>query len=295
MATTTVPSSLKGKPPVVDGEKEERLKLLLFGEAGSGKTWNSILPTTYILDCEKGTDHYPQLILDSGSVVSHINTLDEAIAEVHALIKEQHGYTTLLIDPLTTIYAHEVDKMEDQYGDEFGRHYGKANRKYYRLCRLLTSPSLDMNVIATAHNKNAYNAEHELSGQTFDAGKKTDFIFDLVFQLMLSADRTERFAYVRKSRLPNEFPQNDRFRWSYDELARRYGKERLERTACPVQLASEEQVVLLRSMVTSLDEADKKALKYSRSSLAKVDDFSDLPTEVAAVAIEKIGERLKGK
>ena len=52
--------ALKGKKPE---QKEKRLKMFIFGAAGIGKTTAAIqFPQNYIIDTEKGTDYYSNII-----------------------------------------------------------------------------------------------------------------------------------------------------------------------------------------------------------------------------------------
>ena len=52
--------ALKGKKPQ---PKDRRLKLFMYGEAGVGKTTAACqLPKPYIIDTERGTDNYADLI-----------------------------------------------------------------------------------------------------------------------------------------------------------------------------------------------------------------------------------------
>ena len=147
-----ISAMLRGKQPK---DIPKRLKLLLYGPAGVGKTMAAIqLPKPYVIDCEKGTDHYGALIEKSGGAVFQTTVMAELILEVRSLVSEEHGYRTLVIDPITTVYQDLLDESEKKVGTQWGRHYGAANQQMKRLANLIMS--LDMNVIVTAHAKPVY-------------------------------------------------------------------------------------------------------------------------------------------
>jgi hypothetical protein len=216
------------------------------------------------------------------------SSTEEAIAEVRALMSESHPYQTLIIDPITTLFYQSVDEGERLVGTEFGKHYGHANRLAKRLCSLLTS--IDMNVIITAHEKKEYGDDMKVVGMTYDGYKKLDYIFDLWFQLDRQRGKSERFATVMKTRLP-EFPDQARFEWSYDAIIERYGKDRLERGVVAVNLATPEQVARFQAMYDRLSEAERKELKIDKA-LSTVESVEDLTAERIAKAIELMDKRL---
>lgn len=112
----------------------KRLKLLLYGPAGVGKTVAAIqMPQPYVIDCERGTDHYGHLIDGSGEAVFQTTVMAELISEVRSLVSEEHDYRTLLIDPITTVYQDLLDACEKEVGTKWGRHYGAANQQMKRL------------------------------------------------------------------------------------------------------------------------------------------------------------------
>jgi len=277
---------LKGKKPE---DRKQRLKLLLSGPAGVGKTMASIqMPKPYIIDTESGSTHYGQIIEKAGGAVADLTTFDEVIAEVRALHSEPHDYLTLVIDPITTLWNTTLEETERLVGTEFGRHYGEANKRFKRLCALLTA--IDMNVIVTAHEKNEYGDELKVVGKTFDGFKKLDYIFDLWLQLDRQRGETERFATVAKTRLI-EFPDQDRFPWSYDAVMSRFGVERLEKGTETESLATTEQIKRFRALYERLSEAEKKTLKIDKA-IAKYGEPEDWTEVRMAEALEHIDQQL---
>ena len=279
--------TLRGKKPE---DRKQRLKLLLSGEAGVGKTTAAIqMPRPYIIDTEAGSLHYGETIERAGGAVFETTKVDEVIAEVRALMTEPHDYLTLIIDPITTVYTELLDEGERQVGTDFGRHYGYANKYFKRLCNLLTT--IDMNVVITAHEKNEYGDRLEVIGKTFDGYKKLDYVFDLWLQLerqKKNGKNGKRIATVRKTRI-GEFPDQDRFEWSYEAIKQRYGAERLEKGVQQVELAKEDQVERFRYLISQLSAEEVKRLKIDKA-LATVEDVSDLSADRIARGIKLIEE-----
>ena len=141
-----------------------------------------------------------------------------------------------------------------------------------------------MNVIVTAHSKNEYGDEMKIVGKTFDGWKRLDYLFDLVFELTRTPSGKSRVATVRKSRL-EEFPDQESFDWSYDELARRYGADKLERQASVISLADDALVDEFKRLYEKLSEAEIKRLKISRV-VSSVDDVKDLTSDRVEKGIE---------
>lgn len=278
--------ALRGKKPE---DRNQRLKLLLSGPAGAGKTYSSIqMPRPYIIDAEAGSIHYGDIIQSAGGVVFEPVDMNDIIAEVRNLIVEKHDYLTLLIDPITTVYHKLADEGERLVGTEFQKHYKQYADKFVRRLMGLIA-TIDMNVIVTAHSKNQWGkndkGEPTIVGETYDGYAKLDYQFDLYLRLERD-DTGKRFANVAKTRL-KEFPDLDRFEWSYEAIATRYGKERLEKGAQTIVLATAEQVERFKYLLNTLDEQEVKRLKIDRV-LKSVEDISDLPSERISAGIKLI-------
>lgn len=276
---------LRGKKPE---EHNPRLKLLLAGIAGAGKTTAAIqMPRPYVIDCENGAAHYGKLIEDKGGVVFNTTSLEDVIEEVRTLLATDHPYLTLVIDPFTTLYDAEVDRCEKDVGSEFGRHYGAANKTSKRLYSLLTQ--LDMNVIVTTHAKAEYGADMKLIGRTFEGWKKLDYLFDLF--LFLDRDATgARYATVKKTRLAG-FEDQSKFAWSYEALADRYGREKIERTPTRVELADPATIAAFKAAYAQLGEVEVRRLKIDKV-VTSLDDVADLPRSRIEKGLEVIRNHL---
>lgn len=270
---------------------EKRLKALFYGGAGVGKTTAAIqFPKPYLIDTEKGAenDQYTKLIQKAGGVVFQTSDFNELMAEVKALLTEKHEYKTLIIDPLTTLYNDLLDKSALKNGTDFGRHYSDANKQIKHLLNLLLR--LDMNVIITSHAKNEYGQNMSVLGQTFDCYKKLDYLFDLVFEIQKRGK--DRVALVKKSRI-EKFPDTETFPFSYADIAKRYGKEVLERDAVAQELADEAQVkelVRLIDLIKVPEEISQKWLDKSSS-----EKWEEMPKDAIQKCIDHLKSKIQGE
>ena len=275
--------ALRGTKPQ---ERKPRLKAMMYSPAGVGKTTAAIqMPRPYVIDTEGGSVHYGDVITNKGGVVFATNDIEEVIREVRSLATEQHDFLSLIIDPFTPLYDVKLDEGEGKVGSDFGRHYGYANKACKRMFNLLSQ--LDMNVIVTCHAKNEYGDGMKIIGQTFDGWKKLDYLFDLVFELQRRGNK--RVAVVRKTRLPN-FPDQDAFEWSYDALAEKYGRDKLEAGVDVMAFASDAQVAELNRLIETVRTDDGWLDKCL--SKAGVDDIADLTSDQITKMINSLTAKL---
>lgn len=280
--------ALRGtKPELI----QKRLKALFYGSAGVGKTTAAIqFPRPYLIDTEKGAenDQYTKLLQNAGGVVFQTSDFNELMAEIKALLTEKHEYKTLIIDPLTTLYNDLLDKSALKNGTDFGRHYADANKQIKHLCTLLLR--LDMNVIITSHSKNEYGQNMSVLGQTFDCYKKLDYLFDLVFEIQKRGK--DRVALVKKSRIEN-FPDAETFPFSYDEVAKRYGCEILERDAVAQELASKEQVAEILRLIELMKVPDDIYQKWLDKGGSE--RWEEMPKDSIQKCIDHLNSKIKGE
>jgi hypothetical protein len=276
---------------------EKRLKALFYGNSGVGKTTAAInFPKPYLIDTEKGStnDQYVKVLKEKGGVVFHTSDFDELMKEVKSLLTVKHDYKTLIIDPLTTLYNDLLDKSaksrindKDPDGTAFGGHYGLANKKIKHLLNLLLR--LDMNVIITSHAKNEYGSNLTVIGATFDCYKKLDYLFDLVFEIQKRGK--ERIGIIKKSRIET-FPDSETFPFSYDEIATRYGKEVLERTAISEQLATTTQIEELNRLIELMKVPQEVWQKWLDK--ANSDTWDEMPSEIIQKCIDLLKQKVQG-
>jgi len=283
---------LRGVKPT---EIIKRPKLFVFGPAGSWKTTVAIsFPRPYLIDTEKGAENkeYTHKLEAGGGVYFFTASFDEVLAEIKALLTEKHEYKTVVIDPFTVIYNDQVDAAADEHGTEFGRHRAVADRKIRQLLNLLLR--LDMNVIITSHQKPQWervnvNGKQEVRevGKTFDCYPKIDYLFDLVLEVQKRGK--ECVAIVNKSRVA-EFPLDDTFLFSFDEIASRYGRDILNRDAVPEILATKEQVKEIKHLVTALKIPEETIAKWFKK--AGAESFDEMPLSAAAKTLDWLRSKL---
>jgi len=283
---------------------EKRLKAFFYGRAGVGKTTAAIqFPAPYLIDTEKGSenDQYIKLLEQSGGVIFQTSDFNELIQEVRALMSEKHSYKTLVIDPMTILYNDLIDKCaikrkssSDPDGTAYGGHMKVAEAKMKELINLLYQ--LDMNVIITSHQKNEYvmnGKEMTLVGQTFDCFKKMDYLFDLVIEIQKRGK--ERIGLIKKSRIES-FQEDTTFKFSYDEIANKYGREICERSSNPIKLASKEDIETLKILIDLYKEPQENIQKWlDRAVVSTFEEMSDDIIKKLINHMEKKSEMLKNK
>lgn len=252
----------------------------------AGKTTAAIqFPRPYLIDTEKGAenDEYTALLEKQGGVIYQTSDYEELIQEVKSLLTETHEYKTLIIDPLTTIYNSMLDRAADKVGTEFGRHYSEANKYMQKLLHLLLR--LDMNVIITAHAKNEYGENMKVLGQTFDCYKKLDYLFDLVIEIQKRGK--QRMGIVKKTRI-KAFDELESFSFSYDTIAKKYGKSILEKDAVAQSLATPDQVKRINHLIAILKiEPDVFNKWLDKAQASSFDEMEESQIVKCIEALEK--------
>jgi len=270
---------------------EKRLKALFYGNAGVGKTTAAIsFPKVYLIDTEKGAENsqYTNILSKNGGVIFQTTDFDELMTEVKSLLTEKHEYLTLVIDPLTTLYNDLLDKSALKNGTEFGRHYSEANKQIKHLLNLLLR--LDMNVLITSHAKTEYGQNLSVLGSTFDCYKKIDYLMDLVFEI--SKRGKDRVGIVKKSRIES-FKDMETFPFSYDEIAKRYGRDVLERDAVAQELASNNQVKELLHLIDLIKVPVEIYQKWLDKSCSE--KFEEMPKDAIQKCIDHLKNKIQGE
>ncbi len=150
----------------------------------------------------------------------------------------------------------------------------------------------DMNAVFIAHQRDLWGTENKqraVIGQTFDGYEKMEYELHLVLRISKigSGDNAKRFAHIGKSRLAS-FPEGQRFDWTYNDFAERYGRDIIETAAHQIVLATPEQIAELDRLL-EIVKSDGLAAKWFKA--AEVDSFEEMTTE----QVEKCIVYLKGK
>lgn len=261
---------------------EKRLKAMLYGLAGVGKTTAAIsFPRPALIDTERGAemDQYVDAIAKAGGAVLATSSFDTVLDQVRLLAVEEHPFQTLIIDPITVVFDDLAAAWEKRVGDEWSRHRTKATTDWKRLTSLLAT--LDMNVVWTAHAKNEWVNGEATGRQTYDGPKGADFWVDLSIEVQRRRlpQGDERVGIVRKSRIKG-LEVDSEFPFSYDAIAEAYGRDVLERDAKPLDQAYLDLLDLLAAREDG-DELGARMLKK-----AEVATISDLSTDQVGKALE---------
>jgi len=252
---------------------EKRMKMLCWGESGSGKTSLALqFPNAYVIDMERGTDHYGTKY---DFTVVKTNDADKVIEQINLLMTEKHDYKTLVLDPITVFWdafqrkwtdiiaGNKNDKSPGKHDEYYELQFGDwkvINNEYGEFMRLLTR--LDMNVICTAHSKVAYKkgAMAVVEGVTWDAQKDTNYYFDTEIQLYIRDG--VHYAVCNKDK-SGCLPEHVEFVPRFDYFAGHFGSAKLDRPAEVITFATKEQresLVKLQSEKGISDSTIRKAL-----------------------------------
>lgn len=291
---------LRAKTPEA---KSKRVKMMMFGPAGVGKTTAAInWPKAVIIDMERGTDNYHETITKAGSVVFQTVNPDEVKEEIKTLMTEPHPYTTIVLDPVTILYNAIQEKWTrifTKYADtekatelqDFGfRYWAKVKSDYKSIMRMLLA--CDMNVILTAHQKDLYGEGMKKVGLGSDSMRGDEHIFDYVFQLTKDA-KDKRIAITKKERAEigkAKFPQE--FEWSYSNFLIYYGKDAIERPATPIPLASADQVTEVKRLLSIVKVED--TFESEILTKADVDSWDEMTADKIVKTIDFLTKKLTG-
>ena len=172
----------------------DRLKMLIYGETGTGKTVTSLMfPNPVVVDCEKGTEHYGPIFDFAKVETLDVDEVNKALDE---LLRKPGSYKTFILDPITPLYDSIMDR-------QLLRKRLKTNNSSYEIQpldykfiksdvkRLMAKMlSLDMNVIVTAHSKVLYDPGEfmKIIGTAPECPKYLPHMFDVVIELTKEGD-----------------------------------------------------------------------------------------------------------
>jgi len=265
--------------------KPSKPKILIYGKSGVGKTWVSLeFPNVYYIDTEGGADleHYMDILKKSNGdyLGKDRGSLDfgTIIGQVKKLATVKHRYKTLVIDSITKIFNLEIVKESDRLKDAGLKNAFGADRKpAVAFMRQLISwlQKIDMNVILIAHEKAEYINEMQV-GTTFDCWDKLEYELHLCLNIIKAGDRN--LYKVRKTRLLG-FPGASTSEWTYENFAKNYGKDIMEKPATQLLLATKEQLDEIKCLLDSVGLPEswiEKCLKKIDASTIEEMQESDL-------------------
>lgn len=302
-AVVNMPKPKRTKLLAVSPEAVEpkKPKVLIFGPAGVGKTWASLdFPAVYYVDTEGGAErsHYREKLKNSGGMYFGPEQgsldFDTVIGQMEALATEQHGFKTVVFDSITKVYNTAISDEQARLGDldAFGASKKKPVGQMKRLIRWLNRA--DMNVIIIAHEKDIWGkndkGQQEVIAKGFDGWDKLEYELDLILRISAigTGPNARRYAHIGKSRLTG-FPGGERFDWSFQSFADRYGKDVIEKEVVPVVLASPEEVAEINHLLGVVKLPEGTVEKWLTK--AGADEFDEMSSETIQACIA----HLKGK
>lgn len=284
----------KSKLKAVDPKAAEpsKPKILIFGKPGVKKTWISLdFPRCYYIDTEGGAnlEAYTDKLKKSGGVYfgpdQGSQDFGNIIEEVKTLATEKHEFRTLVIDSKSKLFNIEIAKEMERLGDKDA--FGASKKPAVGYTRRLVNwlDKLDMTVILICHERPLWANDKQI-GVTYDGYDKLEYELHLCLHIVKQGDSSK--AYIKKSRLPG-FLDAASFDWSYEEFARRYGKEVIEAEAKPILLATPEQMAEVKRLleIVRLSDTDKQDKWINENQLTLA--------EIESEKMDKILNHLKGK
>ena len=97
---------------------------------------------------------------------------------------------------------------------------------------------------------------------------------------------------VKKSRIES-FPDTDHFPFSYEEIARRYGKDILERDAVAQELANKQQIEEIESLIDLFKVPEDVTQKWLDKSGSE--RWEEMPKDAIHKCIEFLKSKIKGE
>ena len=150
------------------------------------------MPKVACIDLERGSALYGDRY-DFHRIES--NNLDDLRRIISFLASKNHQYETLLIDPLTIIWE-LYQAPYDEFSPAVWSHIKQQYKKF--LDFLL---DLDMHVVCTARSKAKYKPGVFMAyeGETFDADRSTEYVFDTIIKFYRS-DEDKFYYFCSKDR-----------------------------------------------------------------------------------------------
>ncbi len=272
----------------------DRLKMYIYGEAGTGKTVTSLqFPNPAVIDTEKGTTHYGKFF-----DFHKIDTSDpqEVLAAIEELIEDPQGYKTIIIDPFTPLHEKIMDNHLTRLKVKHGNPGYTLQPKDYRPIKAEVKnlidrlKSLDMNVIVTARSSTLYSQEEfmKILGTKPDGPKELPYFFDVVLELTTEKrEGIEKEVFIARTEKDRTNTLPAKFDFTYQSFVEYVGIGGLERE--PVVF---DQKVRLNENVGRGTEVVYKKKKIKTAGIT-ADQLTSLEPLIANVGHESVGDILK--
>jgi len=289
-------------------KKPRRLKAFIYGKSGVGKTVGvlKLCPNAMIIDTEDGTEFYDDFIEQQGSEVLRTNDVPEILACLKGLEENPREFSSLIIDPVTSIWESLQTRWTDIFTEtalrrnkhhqvateDFGMTFwSKVKAQHTRLNTWIKR--LDMNIVMTAHEKDMWSDESgtlKKVGITYNGMKDLEYLFDVVFRMELNGDK--RLVHCIKERTfpgPLHFEKKT-FEWDSDKIREYWGVEDMDRIPDPVVPATDEQVKRMKHLVDILSPPVARMAAWRGA--AKCREWSEFPYDKLAKCIAVLEKEL---
>jgi hypothetical protein len=199
--------------------QNKRVKLLIYGEPGAGKTTLALQLQSIVggkvamIDTEGGADLYADAAGMPAFDVLRTKTYADIKKALEFIQFGKHDYTLLIVDPITVIWTVIIEGVvmlrENALINKGGnpdsvslsfKDWGVIKRKMNTIYNLLVN--LPIHVIVTAREKEEFEGEGDSRkkvGSKPDAEKSLDYLFDAILHLNRDT-KGVRYALVKKDR-----------------------------------------------------------------------------------------------
>lgn len=273
--------------------KPTKIKMLVSGDPGVGKTWWALQwPNVYLIDSEGGAvrKQYQEKLKNVNGLYFGIEQgagdFNEVINEVKTLATTKHDRKTLVIDSFSHLYLQEAAEAEERIGSDFGKDRKEANKPTRQLIRWINK--CDMNVILVAHTKAKWarkGNEIYQDGNTFEGYPKMEYDLDLFLEIMPG----HKTFLIKKSRIES-LPQGESMPLDFKHFAEIYGSDILNSESSPANMATDEQVKKLNGLVEALNISEEQVSKWHKQ--VDVDDFNEMTQDQITSLIEKLNKKV---
>lgn len=274
--------------------KPSKVKMLISGEPGTGKTWFSLeWPSVYLIDAEGGAvrkQYQEKLKKVNGLYFGQehgAGSFDEVINEVKMLATTKHDRKTLIIDSFSHLYLNEAAEAEARVGDAFGKDKKEANKPTRQLLRWINK--CDMNVILIAHNKAKWvrkGNEIYQDGNTFEGYPKLEYDLDLFIEILPGY----KTFLIKKSRIES-LPQGDSMPLSFKHFAEIYGEDILNADVVPAEMATEEQISKIKTLIEMLNVSPEQVASWFKK--VDVEAWEEMTQVQIASLTEVLTKKIK--
>jgi phage nucleotide-binding protein len=203
---------------------QKKLKVLVYGESGTGKTWFSLgFPGRIaVIDTEGGTELYGGRQDVQAFDVLRTKSYEDVMAALDYIEADKgKTYQTVVIDPITVVWqvlqesAVVRNERKGQDGALTFRDWGVIKNKINRLYVRLTN--MPIHVVVTSRLKEEYATKGNdmvKVGVKPDSERSTQYLFDIVLRLTRTKDGKHQ-AIVEKDRSSTLPPTVDNINYSY--------------------------------------------------------------------------------